>query len=545
MKFLKVLALIIFFSIFISASKAEASSYTQEFSSTYLVKEDLVTYVTYRDVFVNNSETEVLDSYKVTIPFGDARDIVIKVNGAGVTTQYNALDDKIEAHIKFPSIVKGQTAIIDTAFTTTKVAKNFGGMTSVLIPAVGEGINVNSQTLSIPVALGELSSSSIESTINTDQSLNTFNFSSTQNVYMTFGRSFIFNFHLNQSLTNNTDKKATTNFLVPFENEEQSLFFYPADLESIFLIDDLGNAQINFSLDKGESKNIELSGVIQFSQKEIATSPTDTKVSEIYTKFINDSSPVNLNDIQYSDNLSKLFNEAGIISQVVVGRNNGTEMFGYPNKLNTWIIYYDEGNKLWRSLDPYFADLNNLGTKSFFNPDRIVFFVKEGEAVEEKNYFEFSKYEHDEKLLNEDLQYELFADPLEEVSLNVQFPLSVKLTNNSSKAIRIKAVSSSNKELKLKHTNKNMWVLPGQSTKYQVDGLLVEGIIGKRAKAFDLLFEIETPDKKVQNHIENIEVMALPTIRTFLPLLGIVTVILLSGGIFYVSKSRIKLTRKV
>ncbi|MBN1915993.1 hypothetical protein JW796_03305 [Candidatus Dojkabacteria bacterium] len=557
------------FSFFLGGHSTSAASFSQEFSSIYTINSDLSANVTFREVFVNISSTEVLDRYKVNIPFADATDISVKVNGSGTISGHKVTGGRTEVSVDFDPVIKDQTAVILTSFKTYQVAKDFGGITALLIPSVDSGVKISNQAVNVSKSLGELSCASTDFTKGKETKQNIYNFNSSSNIYMTFGNSVKYNFSLKQSLINNTSKEVTTKFLLPYEDSRQSLYFYFSNYDAVLVSDGSNNKEIFVSLKPTENKSIGINGLL--SSKNTDREIVESKVKDIYKKVISEHSPSSdsrferksigelkeqksLSEIQYADLLVSLLKEKNIDAKIIIGRNNGARMFGRSEDIDAWVSYFDESSKNWQGLDPYFADSNNLGDEPFFNPDRIAYFVLDGSKAEESYgyyflegqgfYVELSKYDGDEFLIDKSFDYTVTIDPIDKVSLDVHFPVSIKLANRSSRAIRIKDAHYKGKKLEIRARDKNLWVLPGHSARYQIEGLMVKGLFGEKKQTFELSLSIESAGGEIQNQEKSIEITALPTVRTFLPLMVALTVLSVSFFLFLMFKKHIKLTHK-
>ena len=591
---LKILVLALAFLIFFgTAQKAVAQSADNTFSSSYVFATDLSAQVTFREEFVNSSDTSIIDKYRIIIPYSDAENVQINVNGQSVSTEVKSYEPYKEATVDLPNISSGQSVKVTTTFKTFLAAEDFGGMKTLTLASIDPKVTLRSQTLIIPSSFGEVSSISDDCEISYVATTN-ITCNSAGKIYVTTGEKFYFNFDLKQSLKNSSGKNMITDFLLPYEGFYQNLYFYESLSDVTAKKDEVGNLYLETKLIKGTQKEIEVSGILEgssiyefnsskalteetdvwdFSSNEIeeifSTFDDEDKIQEIYSYIIDNykatvsekfsrhkvsefAKKQDLTNIQFSDLAVALLRNAGVRAIVVIGENNGALATVGGQPLSSWVLYFDSKANVWKGMDPYFADSGQMGDHIFINPDRIAYFVIDGfeddRLLDELtsingSYVEIYPYVLDQELLSRPFNYTVKIIAPTKVSLNVDAEISLGLTNDSSQLIHPDMIYKGVEEIDIDSQDKNVWVLPSQSFSYRLKGIVLTGLLKTVSAELKLDYTIASQSNSQPGEIST-EISAVPTLKTFLPYiftLGIISV--LSSGYFLFKSIRKRLNK--
>jgi len=420
------------------------------------------------------------------------------------------------------------------------------------------------QTLVLPSEFGQITSLSSDCEVLYKQNT-TINCDRGEKIYINTGDKFHLNFSLSQDLKNSSGKDSLTRFLLPFDGLGQNLFFYETSSDITAKKDDAGNLYIETKVFKNEEKQIDVNGVIEggsfmnptsedslldetdvwnFSSDKISgiynSFSGDYKVQQVYNYLLRTFEPSteenfkrektsellgrkNLTSIEYSDLATSLLRRLGIKSFILVGDNNGSD----DGFFSSWVTYLDPGDGKWKEMDPYFADSSEFGEHLFINHDRITYFKLDGsedeklvsELIDEgKTYIESNFYDLDQNLLSKELVYSVQIVTPDVISLNTNAEIALRLTNHSSRLIHFGKITRNKKEIQINKQDENIWVLPSQSYNYDLNGVILAGLLKTISANLSFDYSVNTVSEFKEENIST-DVSAVPTFKTFLPYL--------------------------
>lgn len=546
-----------------------AENYKEEFSSTYSIKENFTTSVRFTSKVTSTSETTLIDSFTINIPYTDATNVNVFINGGVVLAEKVNGEDGIEVTVDLgiSPQKKDEGFVVDTLFDTKQVVSDFYGLKRVVIQSVNKSLNVTSRQVIIPKTYPRTNGTDwLDSNQMTGDRI--LELKGHSGAYLTFGLPTHLNFVVDQKLINTQMKATETYFPLPSDDVFQSTFFYPINSKDRLMLDGALNKNVFINLKGKEEKKVEITGVLLFRDKseEINTdeylsttevwdfnkqniadlvglfTDSDNKIKEIYEYVLEnfgikegvrlDREKVSeiveketISEIEMSDLLVALLRGNGIPARGMIGIDLSNRNIDQLDSYSFWVQYYDNGK--WNGLDPYFFKERGFEDFSFFNRDRVSFFVIDGNENKEdlgnlfintSSYLSLFEFELDSQLIEKEFEYDFIPDVPEKVSLNVRFPIEIKLKNNSSGVIYLSSVQKIGGELYELEVDKSSipFLLPGQTSVVTINEFFIKGLFTNKIEEFRV--KVELKDLSGNTYTENftVTVTAVPTLRSFL-----------------------------
>jgi hypothetical protein len=559
--------------------KAKAEGLEEKFSAYYEVKEDLTTTVRFTNELNNNSSTNLISKFTVSIPYKDAKNISISRDGVRLTAFKQDFDDHIELTVDlFENPVKLKTTVFfDTYFTTSQAADDFYGLKRILLGGIDGKIGVKEILVKVPDSFGDENSGSLQ------KENGVYKFTDNSNIYLTFGQSANINFGLTQKLENNSTDLKTVQFLLPRENDGQLVYYDPVNNDPSLVVDSDYNNFVKLNLNPNETKDLSITGMLRvfqpinneinkndylkessiwnfknekFQELNKKFENSENKIKDIYD-FVLDNYSINqdasyerkevstligasdMNAIQYCDLLTALLRSNAIPANLSMGHNFAFDRSGKENIFTPWVTYYDESTRQWKVLDPYFVKSESIKRELSANPDRIEYFIIKGSFNEQsfdyffknsgKNFIELKEY-NPGKAFSDEEPFDLRNTTDGDEPLNIPFSAEILFKNASFKPLGITNATFNGNPLSLTTDPAALWVLPGQEKSYKVSPLILTGLSIRSNQHFIIGLTVKDLRGNQNQTSFNVPINGIITWQSFMPLLALI--IFLAGIIF-------------